>query len=837
MVLGLVLLVVLGMVVAMVASAAASTSPDTTATTVSATPTVAAPTADSSAPAPDLTDESPVPAAQSKTPIVVLGTTDLTWADVTAIASGQATTGSDATPAGLLYVEAAQQILALAKANTPVNVVVRAGGEFTCTDDGWVTVSAGRRTRAAALTSQGTCGDTGTWDDTVAASKAAGYDAQPGLLADTLTMSSRTPAASFAAIGDGGVLALTTSDGTAPTTATGMRQLLSATMASTGSTTPVLPDLTVWDTTPIAGTTAGAKVADAPSEDAARLLSLSQALAQVPEEARIVVVSVGDSEDPGLQMGVLPAGSSDAAASAALGTGSTTGEGVSEATLAHTITGPSTHRVGLIQLTDLATTLLTELRGAAPNSMTGGVIHLPKQATAVPAAADAVGTSGTTVPAQVAALADDALHARASDAATVPAGLLLVASLAGLAALTLRRWRLTVPDLMARNAALTQVSTAALGVLALTPALYLVNLVPWWRVGAVGDRPSSAATVTALVLATVAAGIVVVASARVTRRADTSPLGADPRSPGRRGTVALVLVGLTVGLILADGATGAHLTFNGPLGMNSVVAGRFYGVNNTAFAQAGAGIVILLGALAGLVASRGRRTGAVVLVAVAGLAAVALDGAPELGADVGGAITLLVTLGVLAAGVARWRLTWRRILMLGVGAVAVVGALAVVDYTRPVPSRTHLGRFMADVVAGQALGTIARKAGSIVAPFVSSGAAAVALMVGVSLLVLLVWEGRRTLAQMQADQGPYAWLAQAAPATGWAAGSWVGAVARALTVLVALEVALNDSGLVMFWFSVAVALPAALVLAASALDRGPALSRPDRRVTGPDPSL
>ena len=73
---------------------------------------------------------------------------------------------------------------------------------------------------------------------------------------------------------------------------------------------------------------------------------------------------------------------------------------------------------------------------------------------------------------------------------------------------------------------------------------------------------------------------------------------------------------------LVDAAAGAHLAFNGPLGMNALVAGRFYGVNNIAFSQAGAGIVVVLGALAGLLAARGRPRSAVILAVAAGLAAV-----------------------------------------------------------------------------------------------------------------------------------------------------------------------------------------------------------------------
>lgn len=851
-VLGLVLLVVLGMVAAMVASAAATTATPTTASTATAgtvpdtTPSARATASASQRAGADaattVTEGQTVTTASGGVPIVVLGTTDLTWADVEAMAAGTSATDEATDAVSPVYTRAAQTLLDLAAHNVPVNVVVRAVGEATCTDDGWLTVSSGRRTRAAALTAQGSCAATGRWEDVVAASRAAGYRATPGLLADTLSAPSRTPAATYTAIGDGAVLALTSSDGTAPTTVDSLDKLVPATMARTGSATPVLPDLTVVDTTPVAGTTAGAKVTGAPTADAGRVLALARAVDEVPAGAQVLVVSVGDSEEPGLQMGVLPAGS--------------TGTGGTESS---TFTGPSTHRADLIQLTDLTTTLLQRLRSEYPQTLSGGVITLPTTATSLPTSAtggtsgpggtptpessatspttastaavtpsattaDGAGTSSSTasVPASVGRLVDDALHARASASATVPAGLLIVAALVACLGHALRRWRLTAPDLGARHAALTEVSTSATGVLALTPAAYLVNLVPWWRVGATADHPSGAATVTALTLMVALAVVTAWAAAWAARRSDATLPSTGPQGPGLRGWLALALAGLTAALVLVDAATGAHLAFNGPLGMNALVAGRFYGVNNIAFSQAGAGIVVVLGALAGLLAARDRPRSAVILAVAAGLAAVALDGTPGLGSDVGGAITLLVALGVLVAGVARWSLTWRRVLGMGIAAVAVVGALAVLDYGRAVADRTHLGRFVADVVAGDALSTITRKAASVVQPFVSSGLAAAALAVGLVLVAGLVWAGQRELARVGADQGPYAWLAQAAPATGWAAGPWVGAAVRALVVLVVVEVLLNDSGLVMACFSAAVALPAALVLVAAALDRGPA---------------
>ena len=56
---------------------------------------------------------------------------------------------------------------------------------------------------------------------------------------------------------------------------------------------------------------------------------------------------------------------------------------------------------------------------------------------------------------------------------------------------------------------------------------------------------------------------------------------------------------LLAGIILTDAAQRAPLAFNGPLGMNAVVAGRFYGVSNTAFALAAASLLVAITAWAG----------------------------------------------------------------------------------------------------------------------------------------------------------------------------------------------------------------------------------------------
>lgn len=155
----------------------------------------------------------------------------------------------------------------------------------------------------------------------------------------------------------------------------------------------------------------------------------------------------------------------------------------------------------------------------------------------------------------------------------------------------------------------------------------------------------------------------------------------------------LSALAVIVGVLSIDVVLGGSLQFNTVFGYTPTVAGRFDGIGNPAFSMlAAAGIIG-----AALIAHRlpGRR-GVWTAIALLGWCVV-LDGAPFLGADVGGALTL-----VPAAGVTAWMLLgWRvRLRTVAVGAVVTVGlvlAFGAVDLTRPAARQTHLGRLLTDI--------------------------------------------------------------------------------------------------------------------------------------------
>ena len=787
----LVLLVVIGMILTMVGSALAAAVPTASVSD----------TASSSRPA----------------PVVVLGTSNLTWADLRSQVSGTTTGISDVSAA-------ATHLLTLASEGEPMNLSVRTPADRTCPADGWLTL--GRGARASAVEPTDSCAGPGAATADSGASplvRALGHDV------------------SIQAVGTGARLA-TGAPGSSPNTSVSLAPSLPEAL-STGS------DLTVVDT------------AEGASTDADRVAALDKALRTVQEQAppgtRIIVTCLADDEDPGPQMAILP-----------LGTTSTRG------TSDGLVVGTSTHRPGLAQLTDLAPTLTLALAGRSDPAFDG-------QALEIPAGGSTPSTIAAPNDSRIARLADDALHARASQATVIPASALLVG-----AAVVLLVWAAVVlrdPGAGRRSAVRRRVAGAATLLSALPTALLLVNAVPWWRVGARAGSPSlwtpaaalTAAVVVAACVVGLAAGIATPVQRRKQLRSVTSPIpspsareaaaaaeaagsadalparevaAAEPQQdeadspkpssssppPSSRVSLMRLLVVAAIPLAwLTDAAAGAHLAFNNPLGMNAVVAGRFYGVSNTAFALAASALVV---AIAGVweASGRGRRT-ALLMTSMLGGAALIVDGAPQLGADVGGALTLVPTLALLGAGLAALRLSWRRWLAIGATTLLVVGGFAAVDLIRP-GGPTHLGRFARQVADGSAVGVLGRKAYALVGPFVTRPAAAAGMACALALLAAALWWLRRQVRSWRAGTSPYTWLAPAADGDmprgrGRDSGSRIpgmspsvqwGAVAlRALGVLTLVSVLVNDSGVTMAGFILAAAAPALLSLALTESDSAP----------------
>lgn len=701
------------------------------------------------------TTSAPGTASSSRpAPVVVLGTDNLTWTDIQAQASRHR--AGDHADSDRID-SAATHLLSFASANEPMNLSVRTPADRTCSADGWLTL--GRGTRASALKPADSCaGPTTAVPDDTPLVRTLGNDV------------------SIQAVGPETQLA-TGAPGSPPSPSVSLAPSLPEAL-SAGA------DLTIVDTARDAST------------DTDRITALDDALRQAQEQAspgtRIVIASLADDEDPGPQMAVLPAGTASA-----------------RGTSSGFVVGTSTHRPGLAQLTDLTPTLTTALAGRSTPAFDGQALNLPASSTLAPA-------KGAAAPddARISRLADDALHARASQRTVIPASTLLV----GLA-MALLVWAaiaLRTPEPGRRPAVRRRVTWAAIGLSALPPALLLVNAAPWWRVGARNGSPSAWAPVSALAAAALVAVCVVGLTAGIAMLVQR-------RRGTRAGLVALLVTAAIPLTWLIDAAAGAHLAFNNPLGMNAVVAGRFYGVSNTAFALVAGALVTVIAAAWNRL-GRGRRT-ALILTCLLGGATLIVDGAPQLGADVGGALTLVPTLALLGAGLAGLRLSWRRWLAIGTTTLLVVGGFAVVDLLRP-GGPTHLGRFARQVADGSAAGVLGRKAYALVGPFITKPVAAIALACMVALVAAALWWLRHQVRAWRAGTSPYAWLTahgdilrvgeqESGPPTHGTPPSaqWVTAALRSLGVLTAVSVLVNDSGVTMAGFILAVAAPALLALA------------------------
>ena len=211
---------------------------------------------------------------------------------------------------------------------------------------------------------------------------------------------------------------------------------------------------------------------------------------------------------------------------------------------------------------------------------------------------------------------------------------------------------------------------AALAIAAWPLATFLVRAVPDVAVIGAGAVP--------LLMAVDAA--VVAAARRLGRRRPLGPLA--------------WVCGATVALLIADLATGGHLQTSSLLGYSYHTAARFTGLGNTAFGVlAGAALI----AVAIHVHHAPRRADALATAACV-LALVALaDGAPTLGSDVGGIVTLVPVFGLTLLALSGRRLSARAVVTAAAAGVVVVAVATGLDLLRPAESRTHLGTLVARV--------------------------------------------------------------------------------------------------------------------------------------------
>jgi hypothetical protein len=666
------------------------------------------------------------------------------------------------------------------------------------------------------------------WADYLRSASADSFSAHVGLLGDALAAGGAT----VTGIGPGAAIALAGATGTTvgehvqlPTDPTQLTQIVRDSLATSdlvvvdaGSVRD--PGSPTRDRVPADAADAGEPVVTGPdvavteptrSEQAqaidARVRAVLAAVDASTTDPTVLVVSLADSgPSPQLQLAV-------ASGPAAEGGG----------TYAGALLGSrSTRQAGYLQSTDVTPTLLSALglRAEAPQ---GALIGSPLTTVAGPHVASA----------RVAALVDANRHAQAARrlipgfyVTLVGINVLLALLVAvGLDARVLAWWSRVLDNRWPGKGrgvaaaqshpgtALRRLRALGVAVAAIPVSTFLANITPWWR----------ASTPPFALAATIAAWVLVItAIALVPPWRDTvlAPLG--------------IVAAITATVLCVDIAAGARLQLSSLMGPQALVAGRFYGFNNIAFALVAAASILLAVALADPLVARGRRGLAAGVVVLIGIVITALDGLPSIGADFGGPPALVPGFAILALLTAGIRLSWWRTLgVLAAGAVTVT-AFAVVDYLRPADSRTHLGRFVQTVLDGGAWQVVQRKLAQNLA--VLGGGTLTLLAVAGLVLAVLVLGRLLRKAVTAPDGGSYGWLSARAPLTRMGTDAPMlrpGLIALAVTMAIGLV--LNDSGIVIPAIGVVLAVPLLVSLSASwAIHQRP--SPEASPPTGPTPS-
>ena len=352
---------------------------------------------------------------------------------------------------------------------------------------------------------------------------------------------------------------------------------------------------------------------------------------------------------------------------------------------------PSTDRLGLVTLTDLAPTVLHSLGVAVPDGMIGQPLRYHPGTVDLARLAD-LDRDGTT--------RDSIYPGIALGFVILHAAVYLVA------ALLLSRREVGRSEPFLRY--------GVLAIAALPVATFLVKALP---LNGAASLP---------VMFGVDALIVLVASRA--RRHALSPLA--------------WVMGFTAVVLMVDVATGARLQVNSVLGYSPQTAARFFGIGNSAFAVLAA-TGILAAAIHMQYAPRRREA----LFAVAGFLTllIVVDGAPSLGGDVGGILTLVPIVGLALIAFSGRRISWRTLAALAGLTVALLGAALVVDLLRPPDARTHLGRVVTNVHAAGGssfVTTVLRKVATNLRVLRGTVWAWLVPIIAAFLLYLLIWERR-----------------------------------------------------------------------------------------------
>lgn len=263
-----------------------------------------------------------------------------------------------------------------------------------------------------------------------------------------------------------------------------------------------------------------------------------------------------------------------------------------------------------------------------------------------------------------------------------------------------------------------------------------------------------------------------------------------PRAPLVPAAVALVAYA-------TDLAFGSPLIIRSLLGVNPRSGSRFYGLGNELEATLA---VLLMVGLGALLWKRGRSRSSAAIVAVAGLVLGVFTGAAELGADVGGVITVGAGVAAAALLMLPGELSRRRIAIAALVPVGAIVALAVLELATG--GNGHFTRTILHADSGGALWDVVKRRYTLAFNVFTLGAMPLIVVVSALAVAYAVRYRERIYAPLRGSPG------------------WHAAFIGGLTASIAGAL-FNDSGPLLFVFGVFVlACATAYVRGDPALDAG-----------------
>ena len=590
--------------------------------------------------------------------VVVIGTGGLSWGDVSA----------RATPA----------LWSFLRDGATATMSVHSVHANTCPVDGWLTLSAGEqasdvgekaagsnsgrevgtsgvRPPCRALPERMTAGRVPRWDEYLASAAATRFDAPLGLLGDQVA----SHGGCLQAIGPGAALGAARANGSVSLDPAYDDSTLAPALARCSAT---LIDV---------GSVRDPADLD-PRDEIRPTTTRTQQVAAI--DARIGAVLKAARTDSDVVLASL----ADAGVTERLRLVAARGPSFPTGALESS----STRQQGLVQLTDLTPTILQRLGIPRPTRLGGAPLqHVPDDGSSEQ-------STGQSAEMRLQNLLDydQAAHeVRILVAPFFSGWVLLQAALYAIAATLWRRgW-----GTGSQRRQLLGVTRRVAIIAATVPAsTFLANLLPWWRFS--------------VPMASVVASVAVFATA-ISMLALLGPWR-------RRLFGPITVVCMATMLVLAlDVMSGSRLQLSSLMGLQPVIGGRFYGMGNVTFALFATAALLLCTAVGDHFVTIGKRRTAAVVVAAIGLAAVIIDGSPSWGSDLGGPTALLPAVILLVLAILGVRLTWLRLLAIGGGSGMLLVIVSMLDWLRPVESRSHLGRFVQTTIDGGAWDVIVRK--------------------------------------------------------------------------------------------------------------------------------